>query len=253
MSKVGVCCHELFIILSSLLLIFSSTCLPSAAWAWDSAGSNPTHSTHSYLTEWAINRLQGEYPELQQFQATIIDGANEELHELPVSGTRHGVDLESKRVQHKGTNEGSDDMQGWWQDSLSAYRQGQKDQAFFLLGVVLHMIQDMGVPAHANKIYHQGNLTQFDNFEFLALSTWKPKFDDINRQDPGYPEPWQYYIYSQEWTHADAPNYSDRDSFSKFWLTASPSEKRLLSNRQGRTCFLTYWALMSAVRQFALQ
>ncbi len=239
-----------FVALASLLLIVSSILWTTSAWAWDSAAGNPTHPTHSYLTEWAIDRLQGQYPELQQFRDILIEGANEELHELPVSGTKYGIDLEVKRIQHQGTNEGCNDIQGWWQDSLTAYRQGQKEQAYFLLGVMLHMIQDMGVPAHANKVYHQGNLTEFDNFEFLALSNWKPKFDDINRQDPGYSEPWQYYSFSQEWTHADAPNYDNRDSFSKFWFTASSSEKRLLSNRQGRTSYLTKWALNSAVKSF---
>jgi hypothetical protein len=237
--------------LASLLLVGSTALWFPSALAWDSAANNPTHPTHSYLTEWAIDRLQNQNPELRQFRSIIIEGANSELHELPVSGRRYGIDLEAKRVQHQGTNEGSNDIQGWWQDSLTAYRQGRKDQAYFLLGVMLHMIEDMGVPSHANYVYHQGNLTEFDNFEFLALSNWKPKFDEIDRQDPSFSQPWQYYAFSQEWTRADAPNYRDRDSFSKFWLTASRSERRLLSNRQGRTCYVTLWALNSAVKAFA--
>lgn len=234
-----------------VFFIINSILYSSNALAWDSSTGNPTHPTHSYLTEWALDRLQGQYPELQQFRGIVIEGANEELHELTVSGEKYGIDLEAKRVQHKGTNEGCDDIQGWWQDCLTAYRQAQKEQAYFLLGVMLHMIQDMGVPAHANKVYHQGSLTQFDNFEFLALSNWKPKFDDINREDPGYSEPWQYYAFSQEWTHIDAPNYNDPNSFSKFWFTASSSEKRLLSNRQGRTSNVTTWALNSAEKVFS--
>ena len=252
MIKVSYRVLKMSVICFAITLVMNSIWLPSTAWAWDSAAGNPTHPTHSYFTEWALERLQLEYPELQEYRSIIIDGANEELHELPVSGVKYGIDLDSKRVQRKGTNEGSDDMQGWWQDSLNAYRQNNKSQAYFVLGIILHMIQDMGVPAHANKVYHQGNLTQFDNFEFLALSNWKPRFDDINRQDPDYAEPWQYYAFSQEWTHADAPSYSNRDSFSKFWLTASSTEKKLLSSRQGRTCYLTYWALRSAIRQFML-
>lgn len=236
--------------LASVLLVVSIALWSPWAWAWDSAAGNPTHPTHSYLTEWAIEQLQDQAPELQQFRSAIIEGANSELHELPVSGTKYGIDLNAKRVQHKGTNEGCDDIQGWWQDSLTAYHQGQKEQGYFLLGVMLHMIEDMGVPAHANKVYHQGSLTEFDNFEFMALANWKPKFDDINRQDPEFAEPWQYYAFSQEWTHADAPNYNDRDSFSKFWLTASSSERKLLSNRQGRTCYVTKWALSSAINAF---
>jgi len=242
--------QPLVAVFSSILIVANFSLSSSSALAWDSAAGNPTHPTHSYLTEWAIDQLQNQYPELQQFRKVIIEGANAELHELPVSGTKYGINLEAKRIQHQGTNEGCNDIQGWWQDSLTAYRQGQKEQAYFLLGVMLHMIEDMGVPAHANKVYHQGNPREFDNFEFLALSNWKPNFDDINRQDPAFSDPWKYYAFSQEWTHADAPNYNDRDSFSKFWFTASSSEKNLLRNRQGRTSYLTMWALKSAVKSF---
>jgi hypothetical protein len=223
--------------------------LPCAQ-AWDSVVGNPTHPTHSYLTEWGVDQLQSQYPELQQYRSVMIEGANTELHELPVSGKRYGIDLNAKRIQHKGTNEGCDDTQGWWQDSLSAYRQGKKEQAYFILGILLHMVEDMGVPAHANKVYHQGTLREFDNFELLALANWKPKFDQINRQDPGYPNPWQYYDFSQNWTRNDAPNYNNRSSFSKFWFTASAAEKRLLSNRQGRTANVVKWTLNSAARAF---
>ncbi len=164
--------------------------------------------------------------------------------------TKYGVKLETMRIQYKGTNEGCDDIKGWWQESLAAYQQGNKSRAYFLLGVMLHMVQDMGVPAHANKVYHQGNATEFDNFDFLALSNWKPSFNDINRTDPTFAGPWKYYSFSQEWTQVDAPDYHDRDAFSKFWLTASQSERRLLQNRQGRTCHLTKWAITSAAKAF---
>jgi hypothetical protein len=226
----------------------------SSVSAWDSRrfARQPVHPTHSYLTEWGIDQLAAGFPELNQFRAEIIEGANQELHELPLKNpeTLHGVDLEAKRIQHKGTNKGCDDTQGWWQDAQAAYKAGNKPQAYFLLGILLHMIQDMGVPAHANRVYHQGTLTEFDNFEFLALSNWKPSFDDINRKDPGYAEPWRYYSLSQEWTHADAPDYRNRDSFSKTWLLASKAEKALLSNRQGRTCHVVMWALRSASNAF---
>ncbi|NEO93015.1 MAG: hypothetical protein F6K56_23415 [Moorea sp. SIO3G5] len=243
--------QRFFVAFVLLLLIETSSFFCPSAWAWDSADwKNPTHPTHSYLTEWGIDQLKGQYPELQQFRNAIIDGANTELHELPVSGIEYGIDLNAKRIEHKGTNEGCDDIEGWWQDSLTAYDQNRKSQAYFLLGIMLHMIEDMGVPAHANLVYHQGNLTEFDNFEFMALSNWKPKFDDINRQDPRYSEPYKYYYLSKEWTHVDAPNYNDPDSFSKTWFFASSTERKLLSNRQGRTSYLVKWALNSAVKAY---
>lgn len=244
--------HRLImVVISTLLLLGNITLGVPTALAWDSdSWKNPTHPTHTYITEWAIAQLKTQAPELQQFQKQIIEGANAELHELPVSGTKYGIDLNAKRIEHKGTNEGCNDIQGWWKDSLNAYRQGNKQQAYFLLGVIMHMIEDMGVPAHANYVYHQGNLTEFDNFEFMALSNWKPNFNNINRQDPGFSEPWKYYAFSQDWTHADAPNYNNPNSFSKTWTFASGLERTLLSNRQGRTSYLVKWALNSAAKVF---
>jgi hypothetical protein len=220
--------------------------------AWDSDNRNPTHPTHSYITEWAIDQLKPTAPEADNYRQQLIEGANTELHELKLKNQpiKYGIDLEAKREQHQGTNEGCDDIQGWWKDSLNAYRQGNKKQAYFLLGIMLHMIEDMGVPAHANKVYHQGNLTEFDNFEFMALSNWKPKFNDINRNNPNYKEPWKYYDFSRDWTKADAPDYTSPNQFSKTWTFASDKERSLLSNRQGRTCNVVRWALKSAIVAF---
>ena len=115
---------------------------------------------------------------------------------------------------------------------------------------MLHMIEDMGIPAHANGVIHQGTLTEFDNFEAMALQKWAPDFAHINRTDPGFADPSKYYRFSQEWTHADAPDYHDRNSFSKTWFTASSSEKALVRNREGRTANVTAWALRAAVAAF---
>lgn len=241
------CRHGLVVFLVAVLAAF----LAGRAQAWDSSKWNPTHPTHTYLTAWAIDQLKARCPELAPFRTQIVEGANQELHELPVGGTMHGVDLEAARVQHKGTNEGTDDIQGWWQDSLAAYRAGDKEKAYFLLGVMLHMVEDMGVPAHAKKIHHQGSATEFDNFEFMALSNWKPSFADIDRTDPAYAEPWKYYGFSRDWTLSDAPDYDSPDDFSKTWTFASAAERKLLSNRQGRTAHVVMWAVQSACVAFA--
>lgn len=231
----------------AILIAFSP---PASGWDSKKFAHQPIHPTHSHLTEWGIDQLKADFPELNQFRSQLVEGANQELHELTTSGILHGVDLEAKRKQHKGTNEGCNDIQGWWQDALAAYKSGNKDQAYFLLGIMIHMVEDMGVPAHANKVYHQGNLKEFDNFEFLGILNWKPKFDEINRTDPAYPEPWKYYAFSQDWAHIDAPDYLDRDKFSKTWTLASKAEKRLFSNREGRTCHVVMWSLKSASKGF---
>jgi hypothetical protein len=125
-----------------------------------------------------------------------------ELHEVPFRGgksniAKYDVDLEAKRRAHLGTNAGSDDVAGWWQESLAAYRADRMDQAYFFLGIMLHMVQDMGVPAHANGIPHQGKPGSFDNFEFMATFVWRPNFKDINRKDPAFRQPWRYYALSK--------------------------------------------------------
>jgi hypothetical protein len=235
----------------ALILFMSLGLAPGSALAWDSKSwFNPTHPSHSYFTEWAIDQLDTSYSELKAYRQVIIDGANQEMHELPVSGEEHGINLEEARLRHKGTNEGTDDIQGWWSEALSSYQAGNKESAYFLVGIILHMVQDMGAPAHANHVYHQGTLKEFDNFEFLAASNWKPDFSQVKKTDPGYSNPWEYYSFSSSWTREDMPNYNDRDSYSKFWLTASDQEKRLLARRQARTCAVTEWTLRAAERKF---
>jgi hypothetical protein len=243
-------CPEGFASMAAVAALVIGAALTLPALGWDSAKGNPTHATHSYLTEWAIDQLKGEFPELQRFSKELIEGANQELHELKVRGSKYGVDLDAKRIQHKGTNEGCDDIEGWWKDSRDACKAGETARAYFLLGVMLHMIQDMGVPAHAHKIHHQASLSELDHFEIMAFSNWKPAFDAINQTDPSYAEPWKYYDFSRDWTRADAPDYKSRTQFSKTWTFAKPKERALLSNRQGRTCHVTKWALQSAVKAF---
>ena len=242
------------LIISGMLAV-SVASLSHPGVAWDSAKfkwlTSIVHPTHSYLTEFAIDQLAAEFPELSQYGNAIIEGANQELHELPVTGTLYGLDLDKKRIEHKGTNAGSDDVEGWWQDARAAYDAGNKEQAYFITGIMLHMIEDMGVPAHANGVYHQGNVSEFDNFEAMALQKWDPDFKRVDRSDPGYAgKPWRYYAFSQDWAAADAPNYKDPDSFSKTWLTASDEEEQLVRDRQARTAMVALWALRTAVADF---
>lgn len=232
-------------------------CLAAAspALAWDSAKfkwlTPIVHPTHSYLTEYALDRLAGDFPELRQYRDIIIEGANQELHELPVEGSLHGIDLDRKRIAHRGTNAGADDVPGWWEDAKAAYASDNKELAWFEIGIMLHMIEDMGVPAHANGVIHQGTISEFDNFEAMALQKWDPDFGGVNRRDPDYADPSEYYRFSQDWAAADAPDYDDPDEFSKTWLTASDEEEQLVRDRQARTAMVTYWALKAAVNALA--
>src|SRR5690606_9111688 len=100
-------------------------------------------------------------------------------------------------------------------------------------------------------IYHQGTLTEFDNFEAMALQRWDPDFSVVDLNDPGLASPADYYGLSRDWTAADAPEYRDTDSFSKTWFTATDEEEDLVRARQARTGPVACWALRRAMALLA--
>jgi hypothetical protein len=237
--------------------------LVSPVGAWDGATwKNPTHPTHSFITEYAINGLKARYPEADKYREDLLNGANLEMHELEISSDwyikKYKVDVEERRKnRYLGTNPGCECPNLIWKDARAAYKAGNKNVAFFLLGILFHEIQDMAVPAHAHNIYHQGNPIQCDNLEFMALTNWKPDFSVISTKDPAlqdkskYADPSAYYEFSKAWCLKEAPNYKSRSEFSKTWALASKDERALLSKRQASACVLTKWALESALVAFA--
>jgi hypothetical protein len=177
----------------------------------------------------------------------------------------YGIDAEDLRKRIQGTNAGCKHPEVLWQDALVAYKAGKKARAYFLVGCLLHQIQDQGVPAHANFIEHQGNPIQFDNFEFNA--TFNPSYitngfpdyrlqvdtSRVNRKDPQYAFPYQYYEFSRDWAATDAPGYKDRSKYSKtrLWPFFTDAEKNLMMDRQTRTYQVTVWTMQCVARGFA--
>lgn len=213
---------------------------------WDSQGGNPTHATHSYLTEYAVDHLSAELPELASFRATLIDGANRELHELPLSDPFE----EELRVAVGGTNWGADHPEVAWTRARAAYAAGDKGMAYWYVGVILHYVEDMGVPAHAFHVLHQGTFTQRDNFELLGLQRWAPKFDAL-RTDPAYGAPSDYVLWSGSWTRSDFQSAFPGSTYSLHffpmsWLWASSDKSRFVSEREGRTAIAAKYALRAA-------
>ncbi len=218
---------------------------------WDSQDGNPTHATHSYMSEFALDQLKGWYPQLQQYRAQIVDGSNRELHELPVSDPEQ----EALRVAVGGTNWACDRPAILWDDARAAYSSGDRAKAWWYVGIVLHFVQDMGAPAHAFHVVHQASVSQMDNFEFLALQRWAPYYD-ANRSDPVLASPADYIEFGGAWTVEDFQQafpgkaYT-RTMFATSWLWAPTAQKNFVRNRQGRGALATQWALLAAVAGFA--
>jgi len=246
--------------------------LSAPLWAWDSRTEGGAQigvgGMHRQYTQIASEFVQGEnLREIAQYFNQVEKGCLTELHELRSKdidvrdGNAVGLNVEAKRVQHRGTNEGCDDIAGWWTDCINAYRGGNKPQAYFIMGIILHMVQDMGVPAHANKLYHQGTVGEFDNFEFNA--TFNPSYvakppliiwqqDRVNRADPKFADPSRYYNYSRDWAKADAPGYNNRDSYPKtrIWPFWTQNSENLMRDRQARTQAISIWCMRAAMLQF---
>lgn len=216
--------------------------------AWDSQDGNPTHATHSYLTEFAIDALKSRFPELTTYRAQLVDGANRELHELPVDD----AEQEALRVEVEGTNWGANHPERLWTRARNTYAAGDKGKAYWQLGIILHYVEDMGVPAHAFHMVHQGTLSQKDNFELLALQYWSPSYSSVNRVNPLYTSPDAYVAMSGTWAAQDfaytwpGTTYT-LSFFPSTWFFISSTKSNFVKNRQGRTATITKWALESAV------
>ncbi len=211
--------------------------------------------THRKITEQAIHALRYSFPKLKRYASEIVAGANTELHEREVDNCV----LEDLRKKSWGTNAGCKYPAIWWLESVKKFKSGKVDEAFFYLGVLLHMIEDQGVPSHAWEIEHQA-LNPSDNFEKLALLCWNPDYDTVDKVDPKYLSPYKYYKFSKEWTIEDTEHWNGRykrwnktNSFRVglgFWLTATKQERILLRCRQARTVKVTMWTLNSACMFF---
>ena len=213
---------------------------------WDSQGGNPTHATHSYLTEFAVDQLSGWYPELATYRSFIVDGANQELHELPLTDPEE----ESLRKEADGTNWACNHPEAIWNHARASYAAGDKQKAYWYVGIILHWVEDMGVPAHAFHVYHQGTLGSQDNFELLGLQRWAPKFDAL-RTDPAYGAPSDYVLWSGSWTRSDFQSAFPGSTYSLHffpmsWLWASSDKSRFVSEREGRTAIAAKYALRAA-------
>ena len=214
---------------------------------WDSQDGNPTHATHSYLTEYAIDQLKAQFPELQTYRANIVDGANRELHELPVSDPAQ----EALRQEIVGTNWACDHPERLWTHAKASYAAGDKAKAYWYVGIILHFVEDMGVPAHAFHVIHQGSLSQKDNFELLGLASWSPSYSAITVSDPYFGAPSDYVV----WNGNNAKSHFNsvfpgvtytRTYFASSWLWISSKQATFLHNREGNTAVAAKFALLAA-------
>jgi MYXO-CTERM domain-containing protein len=155
-----------------ICLIATAAVLLSAA----PASAYDHKHTHRWITRQAARLLMeaypGRYDELAAFVDRVADGAEHE-DDLFLDGDDDPSTLRVMRHFYRPVDELGLTMNGqlfpssyewtvvgrpdnaWdWRDGIAAYAAGDKDEAYFVLGHVVHLVQDLTVPAHAHLDIH---------------------------------------------------------------------------------------------------
>ncbi|MCI5147247.1 MAG: hypothetical protein D3923_17400, partial [Candidatus Electrothrix sp. AR3] len=130
---------------------------PSYGW-WSIAGNG--YSTHQRLSNATLDALLDwdEYPDLIMHREIIIDATY----------TR-----DNDAAAHEGAANNDGPAEKWWTNALIQYNglnfSGNPNGSYWYIGQLLHLVQDMGVPAHAFDIPHwDPPWTLYDYLEYYS-------------------------------------------------------------------------------------
>lgn len=210
--------------LSAVIIILCSMASSDAFAFW----SFGPVSTHEQISEKSIDLVQ---PNLSDpafsafiadnkhllFKQDLVDYASTFANDIGA----HGED---------GTRNGGD-ISKWYNSFKLAFLNEHTDMSLRWLGYCMHLIQDMGVPAHALNIPHAGQETvdplfglNFDNFEMVAAeiyNTYSPI--DISRiYETDYPDsPLAYYSLAREQTISNISRFG----LGSYWHTNESADQ----------------------------
>lgn len=217
----------------------------SAEQNWDSADGNPTHATHSFMAEFAIKNLARDLPEVKTFEARIVEGANLELHELP------SKTYDDLRLEVGGNNWAADHPEVLWSKARASYAAGDKGAAYFYVGILLHYVQDMGVPAHAFHVIHQSSFGKQDNIEILGFFDFHADFATTAVPDPKYANPVDYVDWSGRMARDHFRSVFGNDTYTRHYFPQAYKDLTdthwaFLRRREAECARGTEYALRSA-------
>jgi len=223
---------------------------------WDSEEGNPTHATHSTMAEIAVKVNRAALPEVAEYKKQIEEGANLELHELSLRGKK-SEDFEALRIEVGGNNWAADRPEILWSKAKTSYLAGDKAQAYVYVGIMLHYVQDMGVPAHAFHVIHQSNAMNWDHlevlgfFDFHADMSTPPSTPDPNLEDPIQYIEWSGQMARDHFrTSYPGAEYS-RTFFPRLYSEMTAEHWKFLRRREADCVWATSYALRSAARALA--
>ncbi len=124
-------------------------------------------SAHTALTGAIIDAYNKNHPAApiaDEYRLAVIRGSKEEdagkrsLYHFYDPTNGQGLTwgtkrwLSAKKWASRGTSQGLNDFT--WEDGLDAYAWGDEAKAFLVLGYILHLLEDMGVPEHTRNDPH---------------------------------------------------------------------------------------------------
>ena len=228
----------------------------STVFAWWSA-TVLFDSTHHKLTESSINILGSSYPDINKFNNDICDWT---------SGT-----TDDSRAHNGNSTLNGGPIELWWYNAQQKYK--AKDfatgdwSAYYYVSLMMHLIEDQAVPAHASEILH-GTVGWMDNMEQLAYYNYNPnitgtvaatnptnnyyamKYYTLEATADDY---WrQYWVFGtvgveHSGNYGGPPNDEGRrtDVFPTSWSGAGETERVLMRQLLGAAVTHTAGALIS--------
>lgn len=217
---------------------------------WDSADGNPTHPTHSIMAEFAIQQVKATQPEVARYEKWIVEGANLELHDL-----KHATH-EALRLEIGGNNWAAEHPEILWEKARASYAAGFKTDAFFYVGILLHYVQDMGVPAHAFHVIHQSGPKDWDHTELLAFFDFHGDLKAPGPADPKLADPVAYIEWSaqsaRDHFHAAFPGATYHRKFlPQAYADLTDEHWAFLRGREAHCAHATAFLLRSAAAALA--
>lgn len=219
---------------------------------WDSAAGNPTHPTHSTMAEFAVAQVKAEVPEVVRYEKAIVAGANLELHDLKHPQQKY----EELRREIGGNNWAADHPELLWDKARASYAAGDKTQAFFYVGILLHYVQDMGVPAHAFHVIHQSSAKDWDHTELLAFFGFRADLGAPGPADPKLESPLAYIEWSAESARQHFTSLFPGETYHRKFLPQAyadltDTQWAFLRGREAHCAHATAFALRSAAKALA--
>lgn len=154
-------------------------------------------STHYKLTNDAINLINSD-------SCQYVTQFNNDIKKWS-SGYENDKNAHNGDIKR---NFGDPDV--FWEDAKTAFDAGNiaggKSSAFYYISLIIHLIEDMAVPAHVYNIQHSPSFSSlFDNMEYLVYFNYVPDITGVI--DASGPTS----------NYDDRKNYTRNATSSDFW------------------------------------